>query len=104
MWRLIFSKKKLTPQAMNDLKMLLEDISYSCGATFSEINLPDSLKSICIKEHKCYDITEKLYYSCNFEPICIHCGTCCEDGESTSYPQCQDCYLKSKILRRQRKK
>jgi len=25
-------------------------------------------------DHQCIDPIEKLYYSCNFEDICVHCG------------------------------
>ena len=51
MWRLIFSKTKLSPQGKSDLAKLLEDILYTCGASFDEISLPDSLKSIIVSSH-----------------------------------------------------
>ena len=84
---------------MIDLKKLLDDISYSCGATFNEIDLPETLKSVCVKQHSCYNPTEKLYYSCGYEPICIYCGTCCEDIDEVTYPQClnMECQSKPKI-------
>ena len=51
MWCLIFSKKKLSPQGKADLARLLDNISYTCGATFDEINLPESLNTICIRAY-----------------------------------------------------
>ncbi|XP_019855518.1 PREDICTED: uncharacterized protein LOC109584280 [Amphimedon queenslandica] len=104
MWRLIFSKKKLSPQGKADLSRLLDDISYTCGAAFDEINLPESLNTICIKTHNCHDKIEKLYYSSGFEPICIHCGTVCTANDSLYYPQCSNCRQpKIKKLSRGRK-
>ena len=103
MWRLIFSKTKLSPQGKSDLAKLLEDISYTCGVSFDEISLSDSLKSICIKSHNCYDNIEKLYYSTGLEPICIHCGAVCSDDDIFYYPQCSNC-KKPKVLKHRRGK
>ena len=103
MWRIIFSKNKLSAQSRVDLANLLEDISYSCGATFDDIDLPQSLKSICIKSHKCYDPMEKLYYSAGFEPICMYCAALCDGSDQNYYPQCGDC-TKPRVLRQRRSK
>jgi hypothetical protein len=104
LWRLLFSKKKLIPQAVTQLQNLLEDISYSCGATFEDITMPEGLESVCVKRHNCYDPIEKLYYSCGFEPICIYCAA--SDGlefnsgnASDYYPQCDNCSLKPRIMK-----
>ena len=54
-------------------------MSYTCGATFEDITMPEGLESVCIKVHNCYDPIEKLYYSCGFVanaenyPQCLHC-------------------------------
>ena len=63
MWRLLFSRKKLNLQKRILLQQFLEDGSYACGDNFSDYELPSGLEGICIKEHKCYDTIEKLYYS-----------------------------------------
>lgn len=34
MWRLFFSKKKLSPAFVLQLENIIEDVSYTCGATF----------------------------------------------------------------------
>ncbi len=31
-----------------DLERLLEDVSYTCGATLDELDLPENLKSVCV--------------------------------------------------------
>lgn len=45
---------------------------------------------VYIKDHDCYDHVEKLYYSCGFELICIHCGEYLpneiEDEDCDTYP------------------
>lgn len=94
MWRLLFSKKKLDLQSKVDLAGVLEDISYSCGSSFDELDLPDNLKCVCVKHHECNDPIEKLYYSTGFEPICIHCASEVTDASALSsdyYPQCPQC-------------
>lgn len=99
MWRLLFSKKKLDPKSRTGLIQVIEDISYSCGATLNELNLPDNLKQVCVKHHECHDPIEKLYYSSGFELICVHCGGALDsanskiaDTNSPQYPQCSLCY------------
>jgi hypothetical protein len=36
-WRLVFSKKKLTQQQKQQVNLLLENISFSCGITYWNI-------------------------------------------------------------------
>lgn len=40
---------------------------------YGELELPERLKNVCVKDHKCNDHTEKLYYSCDLETICCWC-------------------------------
>ena len=47
MWRLLFSKSKLSSQCKVKLNSILEDVSYTCGATFEDIELPEELNSVC---------------------------------------------------------
>ena len=55
------------------MQTALDDISYTCGMVFEELELLGRLKNVCIKDHKCYDPIEKLYYSCEFDLIWVHC-------------------------------
>ena len=70
---------------------VLDDISYTCGVSFSDLDLPGRLKNVCVRNHKCGDSIEKLYYSCRFEPICIKCSS--EDVQSNTnfFPLCVHC-------------
>ena len=74
-WRLMFCKHKLSVQETSDLQTILDDISYTCGTTFDDLELPGRLVNVFVKDHSCSDGIEKLYYSCGFEPICIHCAS-----------------------------
>ena len=106
MWRLLFSKKKLKHQSKEHLQNVLQDISYTCGATLEEISLPDDV-DVYIKDHKCHDPVEKLYYSCGFEPICFFCSGKVDSGhlgDGKNYPQCSDCSLKAPVKRPKRSK
>ena len=62
-WRLLFSRKKLSVRDKKQLQDTLADTAYTCGATLEEIDLPDHLKSVMVRVHNCYDPVEKLYYS-----------------------------------------
>lgn len=72
-WRLLFSKRKLSLKERAQLKAILDDIVYSYGATVEEFNLPDKF-CMYVREHNCFEPTEKLHYSAGFEPICIYCA------------------------------
>ena len=43
------------------LQGIIEDVSYSCGATIEDLILPDALRSVGIKSHICSDPIEKSY-------------------------------------------
>ena len=47
--------------------------SYTCGFLFDDIQLPHGV-NVHVKDHDCADPIERIYYSCHFEPMCIHCG------------------------------
>ena len=99
MWRLLFSKRKLTKVQGRTLEAILSDVLYSCGASFEDIEFPDGLESVCIREHNCGDPIEKLYYSA--DPICYYCGS--EDIIEVSediYPLCRNCISKVHVNKR----
>ena len=95
-WRLIFSKRKLSAKKREQLQDVIQDVSYSCGASIDDLILPESLASIGIKKHSCSDHVEKLYYTFygSDDPICIHCGSSTEltlpKSSELFYPYCRD--------------
>ena len=98
---LLYSPRKLSPALRKQLSTLLEDYTYTCGATLSDLELPDALSSVCARDIQCYDPLENLYFSMKYEPICIHC---CGDkslrNKEGYYPQCELCADKTPIAKR----
>ncbi len=76
---------------------IIDDISYSCGATIQDLDLPEKFSCVYLKDHNCHDAVEKLYYSAGFEPICIYCAAENVDDCVGSYPKCSDCSEKPTI-------
>ena len=71
--------------------------------TLSDLELPDSLSSVCVRDVECYDPLEKLYFSMKYDPIYI---CCCGDKNRKStegyYPQCELCADKTPVAKRVR--
>ena len=75
-WRLLFSKRKLSARERTQLQGIIEDVSYSCGATIDDLILPDTLKNVGIKSKIYSDPIEMIYYSAYKDDlICIHSGS-----------------------------
>ena len=91
MWRLVYSKYKLTAQQRRQLQQRLSDYSYSCGAKLQDMGLGEQFQNVEIRDHACGDTIEKLYYSAGFEPICVYCGVEQSYTSDGQYPQCADC-------------
>ena len=83
------------------------DLSYSCGATMDDVDLPDYLKCVEIRSHCCSDLIERLYYSAYPEDVlCIHCGetqSVANDIEG-AFPYCEDCESRPRVYKRKRNK
>ena len=41
LWRLLYSKRRLSAQDKTEIQSVIDDISYTCGATLQELDLPD---------------------------------------------------------------
>ena len=74
-WRLMFCSHKLSHQEVLTLTKCFNNVSYTYGVLFSDLNLPGRLKTVFVKDHACVDPIEKLYYSCGFEPMYCYCAT-----------------------------
>ena len=100
MWRLVYAMKKLKAIEIRKLCMALDDLSFSCGASLQEAEIPSQLKNLVyVKNMHCNEPTEKLYYSAKFEDICIYCAANVPPWSDSEpyYPQCDDCTDKPKI-------
>ena len=103
-WRLVFSKKKLSAAARTTLQSLLEDVSYTCGASLEDLHLPMGIQ-VVIWDHRCGDPIEKLYYSVGYEDICIFCAA---SGDlvvpSSAYHICPTCATTKEPVQKRKKK
>ena len=101
MWRLVYSKCKLTAVERLQLDNPLSDYTYTCGATLSDLDLNSRLADVCIRDIQCYDPLEKLYFSMNKDPICIYCcGSANLATKEGCYPQCNNCDSKPSVQKR----
>jgi hypothetical protein len=99
MWRLVYSKCKLTAVERLQLDNAHSDYTYTCGATLSDLDI--SLADVCIRDIQCYDPLEKLYFSMNKDPICIYCcGSANLATKEGCYPQCNNCDSKPSVQKR----
>lgn len=100
LWRLIFSKERLSGEQRNELSKILEQYMYSCGASLQELDLPQGFENVEIRDHDCYDPIEVLYYSAKFEPICVYCAEPQPYTCENKYPQCNLCAEKPSTTKR----
>ena len=92
MWRLVYAKKKLTAHWRRELEKMFQTFDFSCGASTSDLGLPDELSDVHFRDLSCEDPVEKLYYSMGYDPICIYCSS--EDELETRekfFPICASC-------------
>lgn len=100
MWRLIYSRYKLTSPELRQVNESLEEFTYTCGASFSDLNFSGRLAEVCARDLQCYSPLEKLHYSLNKEPLCIYCCGNADLTASEGYPQCSECISKPNIPKR----
>ena len=86
------------------LERILADVTYSCGATLIDLDLPSELSAVCVREHQYGDPMEKLYYSAGYDPICYYYGS--EDIYNfltpEFYPMCALCLDRDYVQKRKK--
>ena len=98
-WRVAYSQRKLKAEESTELKSLLEDIDFSCGASLQDILHQESsiLTKVFVNQNlSCSHSMEKAFYSACFDPVCFFCG---EEENITAnkgpnYPMCNACSMK----------
>ena len=81
------------------------DVPYTCGASLEDLDLPESLQGVVIRDHCCEDTIEQLYYSAGYENICIFCAATCdlvENLPSSVCPLCTSCNSNMTLFRKGR--
>lgn len=101
MWRIVYSKYKLSNSELDIIQSILDNYSYTCGSSMADLNLCGKLSTVCIRIIHCYEPLEIHYYSLNHELLCVYC---CNNKNlitnSDNYPQCNNCLSKPPIKRR----
>ena len=102
MWRLVYSKYKLSDAERCSLEQAVEDYTHTCGAQLKDLGGSFEKERICMRNICCYEPLEKLYYSVGtYKPLCIFC---CSNEELTTkdgrYPQCKTCSSREPIKKR----
>ena len=87
MWRIVYSKYKLTDSELEIIKSILDNYTYTCGSSMGDLHLCGRLSTVCIRNIRCHEPLEVHYYALDHEIICIHC--CGADG--LTYRQCNLC-------------
>ena len=73
MWRLLYSKFKLTKKERTDLQVAIEDVSFTCGAPMQDLQLPGRLSEVYTRELSCGEPIEKLLHSKIFSHMYLLC-------------------------------
>ena len=64
MWRLVYSKFKLTVDEKKTLQSSLDEFTYTCGAQLDDLCLDGRLKEgVAMRIIQCHQPVEKLHYS-----------------------------------------
>ena len=59
---------KLSSTARQELVGILDDYTFTCGATLGDSELSGNLSNVCVRDVQCYDPLEKLYYHRYYRP------------------------------------
>ena len=100
MWRLVYANRKLKAAEIRKIRGTLDDLTFSCGADLQEVGLPPELDGVVyVKKMYCNEPIERLYYSANFDDICVYCAGDVPPWSNMEefYPQCDDCADKPHI-------
>ena len=103
-WQLMFCKHKLSVQEVSDLQSVLDDILYTCGMTFDDLDLSGRLVNVFVKDHSCADSIENLYYY-DFTSLFVSIvhQKKLDTVDSDFLPQCQQC-MQLEHVRKPKKK
>ena len=92
--------QRLKAAEIRKIRGTLDDLTFSCGADLQEVGLPPELDGVVyVKKMYCNEPIERLYYSANFDDICVYCAGDIPPWSNTEefYPQCDDCADKPHI-------
>ena len=107
-WRVLYFKHSLKKEQREELECLIEDLDYTCGSIFADIEPEEDsvLNSILVKANlSCNSPIEVPYYTAGNDPICYYCGSESElCDKPTDYSICSSCTSCGKKLVSRRSK
>ena len=63
MWRLLYSKRKISTSERQQLQQALYNVTYTCGTQMQALELGKPLTEVNARDILCKEPMEKLYYS-----------------------------------------
>ena len=89
-WKLLYSQHKLKRhQRLNlQLQKALEDYTFTCGAPFTDLELPEEI-NVYSRDITCGEPIEKLYYAAKYPPICVYCARMLSGRRKNTIPNVQ---------------
>ena len=103
---LCFLSRNCQLQLVEPCRQFWKTVSYTCGASLHDLDLPDSLSCIVIRSHQRGDAIERLYYSAAYEDVCIFCATTSDLVQSlldSVYPICYSCQETNQPVQKRKK-
>ena len=95
-WRVLYANKKLKTVVRDRIASELENLSYTHGSLFADINKDDTndfLSFVNVRANlNCNSPIEVPYYGAGHELICYHCGITDDlSSKENHFPQCSIC-------------
>jgi hypothetical protein len=66
MWRLLYYQVKLNSSEKAKLSSILDDFTFTCGASLQDLEMEGRLADMCTRDLSCNDVVEKLYYTAKY--------------------------------------
>ena len=92
----MYANIKLQTVVCDRVASELENLSYSCGSLFADINVDETNDVVNVRGNiNCKSPIEVPYYSGGHELTCYHCGTTEDIGSKENhFPVCSVCIRK----------
>ena len=74
--RLDYSRNKVTSNITTKVIKETSDLYYICGTGIDELSNKEQYKVLHVRQNlRCQDLVEVIYFSMNYEKVCVQCGT-----------------------------
>ena len=74
--RLVYSRSKITSNITTKFIKETSNLYYICGTGIDELSNKEHYKILHVRQNLlCQDPVEAIYFSMDYEKVCVHCGT-----------------------------